>query len=199
MERFREVNFKSDISFFYDLEKHIKTDTSFDMDESVFMCWTENNPVFEQINQFVERITGALGCKHSRSCYTVQTTIDSHLPVHIDKDDSLVGHTSVHSNVYSLIIPIIGKASTRFYQLHTDDLGPDITDVDQRYALYINDPNMSTKLPQLSSITINTPTVLNISYPHSVNMFQAPRITYHVKLLQCKHNIREIGNILSVL
>lgn len=199
MERFKKVDFKTDISFFYDLEKHIKTDSSFDMDESVFMCWTENNPVFEQINNFVARITSALNCKHSRSCYTVQTTVNSHLPVHIDKDDSLVGHTSVHSNVYSLIIPITGKASTRFYQLHKDDLGPDVTDVDQRYALYINDPEMSNKLPWLSSVTINKPTVLNISYPHSVKMFHAPRITYHVKLLQCKHNITEIVKILSTL
>lgn len=199
MELFKEINFKSDISFFYDLKKHIKSDSAFDMDKSVFMCWTDGNPLFEEINKFVDCITEALECKHSRSCYTVQTTKNSHLPVHIDKDDSLVGHTSVHSNVYSLIIPITGKASTRFYQLHTDDLGPDTTDVDYRYGLYINDPNIESKIPWTSSITITKPTVLNISYPHSVKMYKAPRITYHVKLLQCKHSINEIGKILSEL
>jgi len=199
MEHFKEVDFNTDISFFYELVEHIKNDTSFDMDESVFMCWTKDNPVFEQINNFVERMATVLDCKYSRSCYTVQTTKDSNLPVHIDKDDSLVGHTSVHSNVYSFIIPITCKASTRFYHLHSNDLGPDTMDVDYRYGLYINDKNIENKIHWMSSITINKPTVLNISYPHSVKMFQAPRITYHVKLLQCKHNIREIGKLLSEL
>lgn len=197
MERFKEINFKSDISFFYELEKHIRNDTSFDMNKDVFMCWTESNPMFDQINKFVDHITGALDCTHSRSCYTVQTTEDSHLPVHIDKDDSLVGRTSVHNNVYSLIVPIIGKASTRFYELHTEDLGPSNTDIDYRYSLYINDPTISDKLMWTSSVTINKPTVLNISYPHSVKMYSAPRITYHVKLLQCKHDINQIKKILD--
>lgn len=197
MEFFKEINFKSDISFFYDLEKYIKNDSPFSMDKNVFMCWTEGNNVFDKINEFIERISKTLNCKHSRSCYTVQTTKNSHLPVHIDKDDSLVGITNIHSNVYSLIIPIFGKASTNFYHLHENDTGPDNTEVDYRYSLYINDSNIEDKLDIISSVIISQPTILNISYPHSVKMITDSRTTYHVKLLQCKYNIEEIGDLLS--
>lgn len=197
MEYFKEVNFKRDISFFYDLEKHIKHDTTFSLDKNVFMCWTQDNIVFDKINNFVAHIATLLNCRHSRSCYTVQTTNSSHLPVHIDKDDSLAGISTIHSNVYSLIIPILGKASTTFYQLHDADLGPNNTEVDYRYGLYINTPEIENTLDVVSSVIILQPTILNISYPHSVKMITDSRVTYHVKLLQCKYDIDEIGKILS--
>lgn len=197
MERFKEIDFKSNISFFYTLEKHIKTETKFFMDNSVSMCWVEDNPVFLEINQFIDKITTVLDCKHSRSCYTVQSTLDSHLPVHIDKDDSLVGIEDIHNDIYSLIIPISGSAVTKFYKLHKDDHGPNKTNIDDRYKIYISDSKIYNKLKEHSSSIIEKPTILNISYPHSVQMTQAPRITYHVKLLQCKYDINQIQEKLN--
>lgn len=196
MELFRRLNLKIDINFFKDLYKHVEIDSKYN--QNVSMCWTENKKEFESINNFVNNISKKLNCKTSRSCFTIQHNSKSNLPIHIDKDDSIMSE-SIHGEIYSLIIPIQGSAYTRFYTLHDDDAGPYNTDVHTRYNLYMKDTNIQNKLTVCQELIVDTPSILNISNPHSVEMISSPRITYHVKFLQCNYNIYQIEEILNAL
>jgi hypothetical protein len=160
------------------------------------MCWTKDNDKFKKINEFVETIKEKLNCEASRSCFTVQKNKDSNLPIHIDKDDSIM-QNSIHGEIFSLIIPIEGSGVTKFYSLHPKDQGPNNMDIHERYNLYIGNENIEKQVVMHSAVTIKQPTVLNISQPHSVTVFRAPRITYHLKLLQINHRIDRIAELLS--
>jgi len=196
MDFFRKLNLKTNIEFFRRLYEFVEIDSNYD--SNVSMCWTENKKEFENINVFVDKITTKLNCKISRSCYTIQHNDRSHLPIHIDKDDSIM-EKSIHGEIYSLIIPIQGSAYTKFYSLHEEDIGPYNMDINERYELYMNDKSINEKLKICQETIIDSPTILNISNPHSVEMIESPRVTYHVKLLQCNLNIYEIEELLNAL
>ena len=196
MDFFRSIKFKSNIDFFYDCAEYISEDSTFNIDDSVYMCWTNDNEQFNLIHNFIDKLKNKLNCEISRSCYTVQRSKKSNLPIHIDKDDSIMDR-SIHGEIYSLIIPIKGSGITKFYNLHSEDNGPNNTDIHERYNLYIGNTNIEQQVQMHSAVTIEQPTILNISQPHSVTVVTAPRITYHLKLLQVSEPIDKIAEILS--
>ena len=191
-----------DINFDF-LKNHahkIRTDKflSSQKSQGTGMLWIdENQDEFTDVVKFTDNIAVTLNCMTARSCYTTQLYDHSHIPVHVDFDDTKQNDTH-HSLIYSLIVPIIGSGITTFYNLHPDDLGPEKTDWKQRHdVLYDSYNDVSKKLTVKEQITITKPTILCISYPHSVTVIESPRVTYHLKLLGCKDNIDTIAQKLN--
>ena len=162
------------------------------------MTWIdENKDEFPDIVNFTDNVCMTLNCMIARSCYTTQLYDHSHLPVHVDLDDTKINET-YHSLIYSLIVPVAGSGITTFYNLHPNDLGPEKMSWKQRHdVIYDSYNDVSNQLTVKEQIKITKPTILCISYPHSVTVTESPRITYHVKLLGCKDNIDTISHKLN--
>ena len=79
MDFFRSVKFKTNIDFFYDCAEYISEDSTFNIDDSVYMCWTDDNKKFIPIHNFIDKLKNKLNCEISRSCYTVQRSKKSNI------------------------------------------------------------------------------------------------------------------------
>jgi len=98
-------------------------------------------------------------------------------------------------------IPLKGKGTTTFFNLLEEDNGPHIDNWRYRHDV-LYDPFDKTKKEKLQiedKIEITQPTILRVSYPHSVTVIESPRITYHVKLLRCKYDLNTVAKKLEML
>ena len=63
MDFFRSVKFKTNIDFFYDCAEYISEDSTFNIDDSVYMCWTDDNKKFIPIHNFIDKLKNKLKSK----------------------------------------------------------------------------------------------------------------------------------------
>lgn len=200
--KFKAINLKFDKQLFQDKLSLIEQDNELPDNKAkgVSTCWIEGKTMFADIYHYTKKIADTLNCSFSRACFSTQMYSDSHLPPHIDFDDDLMKE-DIHGEIYSLIIPLKGKGTTTFFKLLEEDNGPHIDNWRYRHDV-LYDPFDKTKKEKLQiedKIEITQPTILRVSYPHSVTVIESPRITYHVKLLRCKYDLNTVAKKLEML
>ena len=194
------VELDIDVDFILNKLNKVSTDVFLSSKKSkgVRIFWIdEHKEDFLDIIKFTDNLSKVLNCNIARSCYTTQFNIDSHIPTHIDFDDTKINEP-IHGEVYSFIVPCKGSGITTFYNLSSEDKGPNETKWSDRHGV-IYDPfnDVSKKLTINEQIEIKKPTILRTSYPHSVIVTKSPRITFQVKLLGCKDGLDVIADKIS--
>jgi hypothetical protein len=186
MNRYKELNFKLDkIELLKCFSLFSDADYNYD---NIIMYKTLGVDGCEYVNNFVSKVTNALDCISSRECFTFQKDDSDNVPIHIDICDYSNRH-KIHRDYYSIVVPISGIGTTSFY--HCND---NFDNTFQRRDYVFE----NTEIAKIGGVKIkDTPYVLNIQEPHSVEVIKGPRITYHMKISKVKHNIQTIQKILN--